>query len=338
MSARLVTIFLPDASAQAAHAVCQKHAVRIWLQSAHGVGDVVTCVVQSRYVQRLLDDLEDQFSGLPGFNIVVSPIEALVPPLYETPETARPLAAPTRKASPLEHFFSRDRLSTEELYDDIEESVRFTPSFVMTVMASALIAGLGMRSGQTAVVIGAMVIAPFLGPAIGLAMAATVGDGGLARRASTALAAGALLVLALMTLVGAFIHVDVMVPELRSRTVVSPADVALALASGAAGVLAFSRGASVSLVGVMIAVALVPPLSAAGLMLGSGHPELSLKAIYLFGTNLICINVAGIATFLGQGLPPKNWRLTAGLLMIWCVPLGLLVAALYGWFGVNVFG
>lgn len=335
MAARLVTVFVPDPDAESALALARRHARRIWIRPVVGEMESLLCVVQGRYVERLLDELEDAFGDRPDFCVIVSPIEALVPPLLETPETARPLKPDARPQTRLEAFFTRDRLSTEELYEDINSAVRLTPSFLVTVLSSAVIAGLGMRSGQTAIVIGAMVIAPFLGPSIGLAMAATVGDARLARRATLALGVGVCLVLAFMSVVGAMIEVDPTVPELRNRANVSLADIVLALASGSAGVLAFSRGASVSLVGVMIAVALVPPLSAAGLFLGSGNPYLALNAAFLFATNLVCINVAGIATFLAQGLPPKSWRITAGVLVIWVGLLLLLSVALVARFGIG---
>ena len=115
-----------------------------------------------------------------------------------------------------------------------------------------------------------------------------------------------------------------MVAELHNRTIVQPADIALALACGAAGVLAFSRGASSALVGVMIAVALVPPLAASGVFLGAGLPEMGANALFLFAVNLVCVNVAGIAMFLFQGLPPKSWRMTGSILALWLTILIVL--------------
>lgn len=238
-----------------------------------------------------------------------------------------------RPPTAIETFLTRDRLSTEELRDDVGDGARLTRSFVAMSVASALIAALGMQAGQTAVVIGAMVIAPLLGPCMALAMGATVGDRGLGRRAGQALAAGAGAAFAATLLLGLALDVDASVPELAARTTASPADLALALASGAAGVLAFSRGLSASLVGVMIAVALVPPLAAAGLFSGSalarrGGGALAAGALVLFATNLVCINVAGIATFLLQGLPPRAWRLTGGVLALWVALLAALAALL----------
>ncbi len=229
-----------------------------------------------------------------------------------------------RAPTAIERFFSRDRISTDELYDDIEESLHITPSYLLTVILSSMIAGLGMRSGQTAVVIGAMIIAPLLGPTMGIALAATVGNAALGRKAAATLVVGSLFAILAGILVALMVTIDPLVPELKNRTIVQPADIALALACGAAGVLAFSRGASLTLVGVMIAVALVPPLAATGIFLAVGLPNVAGNALFLFAVNLVCINVAGIIMFLIQGLPPKQWRMTGGILGLWVLILLLL--------------
>ena len=335
MSARLVEIFVSDAEVALANTLIARHSRRHWQESVPGAGEKFSCIVQKRYVERLLADLNANFGSMPGFATLVLQLEAVLPPLDESAATVLPdtsgLPAPTR----LEQFFSRDRISTDELYDDIADSVVIRPAYLLTVALSAIIAALGMRSGQTAVVIGAMVIAPLLGPTMGMALAATVGNWKLGRRALTTLGVGVALVLALTVILGHLVVIDVYVPELRNRALVQPSDIALALASGAAGVLAFSQGASLSLVGVMIAVALVPPLAAAGLFFGSGHDALGLSALMLFATNLICINVAGIAMFLLQGLPPRSWRMTGGILSVWMAVL-LVFIALVG--GTAIFG
>lgn len=331
MSARLVQIIVPDAQVALANTLIARHSRRHWQEGVPGAREKFSCIVQKRYVERMLADLNASFGAMPGFSTMVLQLEAVLPPLDESMETALPygagLPAPTR----LEHFFSRDRISTDELYDDIADSVLIRPAYLLTVAFSAIIAALGMRSGQTAVVIGAMVIAPLLGPTMGLALAATVGNWQLGRRALATLSIGVAVVLALTMLLGHVIAIDVNVPELRNRALIQPSDIALALASGAAGVLAFSQGASLALVGVMIAVALVPPLAAAGMFIGSGHGELGLSALMLFATNLICINVAGIVMFLIQGLPPRSWRMTGGILAVWMAVLLLFIALVGGW-------
>ncbi len=329
MSARLVDIIVPDASVDEARTIIAKHCRRYWQEAVPDGREKFSCIVQSRYVERLLDELDRQFGARAGFWTTVSTLEAVLPPLVESPETALPLAElkpPTR----LEAFFSRDRISTDEIMDDIGESAVVRPSYLLTVLLSAVIAALGMNSGQTAVVIGAMVIAPLLGPTMGMALAATVGNRRLARRSTVTLAIGAATALAATYLLGLVVAIDPTVPELVNRSIVHPGDVALALACGAAGVLAFSRGTALSLVGVMIAVALVPPLAAAGLFFAHGYGGLGLNALFLFATNLVCVNLAGIAMFLIQGLPPKNWRMTWGIMAIWAVILFLFVSLMVG--------
>lgn len=330
MTGKRVEIFLPESEFPRLEAMVALHSRRFWRENIPGEQEKLTALVQQRYLERLIADLETTFGDFPGFTLLVSPVEASVPPLHEDDASVLPEPGRARPRNGLERWFTRDRLSTDELYDDIEDSLQLRPAYMLTVLLSAVIAGLGMRSGQVAVVIGAMIIAPLLGPSMGLAMAATLGDRRLGRKAAAMLAVGAVLAVAAGMLVGWGVSIDPTVSELRNRTIVQPADIALALACGAAGVLAFSRGTSLSLVGVMIAVALVPPLTACGIYLSQGEALLAGGAAWLFLLNLVCLNVAGIATFLLQGLPPRNWRLTVGILTLWILLLAMLGLTIAG--------
>lgn len=328
MSARLFEIFVPEGHVEQLQAILARHSRRFWQEAMQGERVKFGCLVQQRYTERLIEDLEANFADLPGFSAHISHPEAVLPPIEETPSTALPDASQVKPSNAIERFFTRDRISTDELLDDINDSIRIRPTYLLTVGLSSIIAALGMRSGQTAVVIGAMIIAPLLGPTMGMALAATVGDARLGHRAAITLLVGCIVAIAGGLLVGMSTAIDPAVAELHSRTVMQPADIALALACGAAGVLAVSRAASLSLVGVMIAVALVPPLAAVGVYAGQGLYESAVGAFQLFATNLVCLNVAGIATFLIQGLPPKNWRITSGILLVWSLLLLLLVSLL----------
>ena len=330
MSARLVEIIIPDNQVALVNQIVKRHCRRFWQEVVEGGLEKFSCIVQKRYVERLLRELDDNFLSIDKYTAVVLKVEALSPRLGEKSETRLPLIEGTPPPTKLEAFFTRERISTDELYDDINESLSLRPNYILTVILSALIAALGMNSGQTAVVIGAMVIAPLLGPTMALALAATVGDIRLGRRAISSLAVGIAAAFAVTVLLGVAVEIDPLSSELNNRTIVQPADIALALACGAAGVLAFSQGASLALVGVMIAVALVPPVSAAGLFFGSGQVELGFKALFLLATNLVCINVAGIVTFLLQGLPPKNWRMTGGIFTLWLMILLLFIGLVGG--------
>lgn len=318
MSTRILHIVAPASTQAAVNQILDQVAVDWWSTPADTDRLGTMAILPGSAVDRTLDDLKEVLETQLPYAVTVTVAEALV-------DAPRPSLSPLLPPpSRLERFFSRNRLSTEELYDDIRDGTQLTATFVAFVVTSAIIAALGMRGGQTAVVIGAMVIAPFLSPAMAMAMAATVGDAALAQRALVVTLVGTVVAFAATLALGVVISVDPTVPELAARTVVSSADIGLALASGVAGVTAFCRGLSASLVGVMIAVALVPPLAAAGLLIGSGEVDLALAALLLFATNLVCINVAGILTFLFQGLPPSSWRMTGSLLAIWAALLAVL--------------
>jgi uncharacterized hydrophobic protein (TIGR00341 family) len=108
-------------------------------------------------------------------------------------------------------------------------------------------------------------------------------------------------------MLGLFLTVDPGMQEIHSRTMVSYADIALALASGVAGALSFTSGLPSAMIGVMVAVALIPPLVVFGLLLGGGFADQSLGALLLLAINMICVNIAGVSTFLLKGLQPVYW-------------------------------
>jgi len=121
--------------------------------------------------------------------------------------------------------------------------------------------------------------------------------------------------------------------QIELRTAPEPSDLPLALASGAAGALAFTSGVSASLVGVMVAVALLPPLVVAGLMASRGAWGDMSSALLLLGINGCCVILAGVATFAWRGVRPRTWwekakakRYTRRMLL----GSGLLAALLLG--------
>ena len=158
MAARLVQIYLPEDRVRDLEVILGRHTRRFWRETVPGAQEKYTCIVQQRYTERLLADLDGAFGDLPQFSALVSELQAVLPVVEETPVTELPLSADLPTPTRIERFFSRDRLSTDELYDDIEESLHPGPAYLLTVTLSAIIAGLGMRSGQTAVVIGACFI------------------------------------------------------------------------------------------------------------------------------------------------------------------------------------
>ena len=166
---------------------------------------------------------------------------------------------------------------------------------VMLVLLSTIVAAVGLLADNVAVVIGAMVIAPLLGPNLAQALGVALGDRRLAWRALRTNLAGIVLAVALSAAVGALLRGEITSDELLQRTVVGLDSVTLALASGAAAVLSISTGLPSVLVGVMVAVALLPPAATMGIMLGHGLFDLAAGAALLLAVNVVCVNVAGVS-------------------------------------------
>ena len=128
---------------------------------------------------------------------------------------------------------------------------------------------------------------------------------------------------------------------MMNRTNVSLVSLILALASGGAAVLSLTAGASSALVGVMVAVALMPPAVTLGLTLGNGQWVLAYGAGLLLAANIICVNLASLLVFRLKGIRPRTWyeekqaKQAARLNMyIW---LGLLILiGLLIWFKANI--
>ncbi len=221
-------------------------------------------------------------------------------------------------------------MSREELRADVQEMMRTSwPNFIMTIL-SAVVAAVGLARSNIAMIIGAMVIAPLLGPNVGLALSVTLGDFGFILRAfrENLLRIGAALAFAFVA--GSLFSIDSSVAEIASRTVIDKTDIVVALAAGAAGALALSTGAPATLIGVMVAAALIPPLVVTGMLAALGEYTRALGSLQLLGVNLISINLAGILTFLAVGIRPGSEEnvtrarvLITLALMVW---IALLVA------------
>jgi uncharacterized membrane protein len=124
--------------------------------------------------------------------------------------------------------------------------------------------------------------------------------------------------------------------EILVRTDVGLDGVVLALASGAAAVLSLATGIASALVGVMVAVALLPPAAALGMLLGSGQFQLALGAGLLLAVNVVCVNLSAKLMFLFKGVTPRTWlekrkarQSVTIYFLIWIVTLLILLAAIY---------
>ncbi len=317
-------------------------------------------IVTAEESSGILDLLEKKLSFKSGFRLNVKQIEASLPRREEKSEeskedkeeksegardqkqTAKEGKEKEEKEEKEEKKDKEDKtkttsaLSRMELYTEVQSAAVLNTPFIMLVFFSAIVAASGLLQDNVPVIVGAMVIAPLLGPNIGLALAVTIGDLELGRKAIFTNLTGIILALLVSVFIGILVPADPMSREIMVRTAVGWGDIVLALAAGAAGSLAFTTGISGAVIGVMIAVALLPPLNVAGILLGAGEFSRAGGAFLLFLSNFICINLSAIVTFNLQGIRPLNWweeekakKALATSLIIWLSMLLLLIFLIY---------
>ena len=177
------------------------------------------------------------------------------------------------------------------------------PSFSFHFMLglSAIISTLGLLANSVAIIIGAMIIAPLMGPIVGMAYSTAMGNRKLLRRSIFTTLKGVILTVAVSYITALLIGLDTVESEILSRTNPTLIDFGIALAAGMAGAFTQTRRSiSDAIPGVAIAVALVPPLSVVGIGLALGQGSIATGALLLFCTNLICIIFFGGLVFLFQ--------------------------------------
>ncbi|MGA1608112.1 MAG: TIGR00341 family protein [Planctomycetota bacterium] len=308
MPLRLIEVLMPDASvASFDPEALPEGVIAVWPGgTAVGGMGALRILVSKALVEPTLDHLQGRYGHLPAFRVVLQDVGLTLPAVVEAEE------APVAEVSKPEPRFGR--VSRQELLSDLRAAIEPRFEFMPLVFLSAVVAATGLLRDNAAVVIAAMVIAPLLGPNMALALGATTGDRELIRTALRRNLEGVALAAVLAVLIGvallAFADPSALLAstEIRSRTEgIHPGDFLLALASGVAGTLSFTSGAPATMIGVMVAVALMPPLVCAGLLVGCGRFEPALAACLLLVTNVACVNLAAVATFSFLGVRPARW-------------------------------
>jgi len=260
-------------------------------------------IVTAEISSGIMDSLEKRLSFNNKVKINLKQVEAYLPEKEETEDEKKTSKFKTEE----EKIQVNSALSRAELYTEVKSASNINYPYLIFVVLSAIVAASGLLQDNIAVIIGAMVIAPLLGPNMGLALAVTLGDFELGKKAVKTNLVGIFIPLIISILIGWIIPVEELSHEILSRTYVGWGDIVLALAAGSAGSLAFTTGVSGAVIGVMIAVALLPPLIVAGILLGAGEISLAIGAFLLLACNIISINLTAIITFNIQGIKPLNW-------------------------------
>ncbi len=297
MPLRLMEVVLPEQHLQKVEELLREEPVAgIWYNRISEQQTLIKILASAEETEHLMDLLNQYFSHEPWFRLILLPVAATLPRVEEPEEK-----------KPEDEQKKQERISREEMYESVKDMAKLTRVYLGMIALSTVVAAVGLMNDNVAVIIGAMVIAPMLGPIIAQAMGTTLGDFPLVRLALKTNLAGLGLALVLSVLLGLVLQASPSGSELAARTRIGLGDMAVALASGGAGALAFTAGVPTVLVGVMVAVALLPPLASLGLLLGSGYLLPALGAGLLLITNIICVNLAGVVVFWIQGVRPTSW-------------------------------
>jgi uncharacterized hydrophobic protein (TIGR00271 family) len=180
----------------------------------------------------------------------------------------------------------------------------------MVLCLSGAIATLGLALDSSAVVIGAMLVAPLLAPVLGLALSLAVGDGRLAIQTGAVVVGSTFAVVTVGAVLTLLLPFQTITLEISARTRPTTLDLAIAIFSGLVGaVVTVARGSrlSAAIPGVAISVALIPPLAVAGFGIGIGwNGDLIRGSMLLYGANLAGIVLSGMAVFLAVGMHRRD--------------------------------
>ena len=297
--------------------------------------DIVYIPTDVDSVEEILDSLRDVGVERDGY-MIVSDVETIVSDRFEKQQ------ADDEDEEETNGVVENERISREELQTKAENLSRSTTNYIALTLISAVVATAGLLQDSAAVVVGSMVIAPLIGPAMASCVGTVISDDALFWDGMRSQAIGLAVAIVSATLFAAGYRAA-LAPELELLLIQQVAErahpgllsLAIALGAGIAGALSLTSGADEALVGVMIAVALMPPAAAVGLGIAYVDPTLAIGAGVLVSVNLLSINVAGVATVWVRRYKPAHWydakearRLTGRRLLVFGVSILILTSFL----------
>jgi uncharacterized hydrophobic protein (TIGR00271 family) len=217
--------------------------------------------------------------------------------------------APSLRAA-IAHRFSLldDKADDAEIDRSIRAGVVLQGATPWILMLAIVIASVGLNTNSTAVVIGAMLVSPLMGPIVGLGYGIGILDSALIRSSLANLAIAASISLLTSTLYFMATPLAEAQSELLARTTPSLWDVLIALAGGLAGIIGHTRREKSNVIpGVAIATALMPPLCTAGYGLANGNWAVFGGAFYLFSINCVFIAFAAVVVIEFLRLPRRTF-------------------------------
>lgn len=211
------------------------------------------------------------------------------------------------------------------LQSELLVDASWNTNYIACTICACLIATFGLLSNSTAVIIGAMVVAPLMLPLRALAFASCEGNLLLFRKAFLSILGATILALLLSSFIGIIVTIPAPGSEILARTQPNLIDLGIALAAGGMSGFAKVRSSlSDTLAGTAIAVALMPPLCVVGLSLSQGYYYYAIGAFLLYITNLLGIALACMFIFIVAGYTKVNAALgwASSLTALLIIPLG----------------
>ncbi|WP_227133100.1 TIGR00341 family protein [Halorubellus salinus] len=298
---RLVQVLIPEGARPAVLDALDDQGIDYAVFDEVGRGDFEAMVqfpIPPSGVEPVMDDLIEAGIREDAYTIVLS---------TETVVSQR-LAALTER-------FPGLRISREELYARAQDLAPANSTFFAFLVLSTVIATTGLLLDSAATIIGAMVVAPLMGPAVSASVGTILDDPGMTRRGIRLQVLGLVAAIATAAVMGWLLQQTVLIPpgldiqtipQIAERTSPNFLSLFLALGSGIAGSLSIMRGSGSTLVGVAIAVALVPPAATSGLGIAFGLPGVAIAGAVLVVVNLLAINVSALTLFWVAGFKPLD--------------------------------
>lgn len=304
---RLVQASIPSGKREAVLEVLDNNGIDYVITDETGDGDytaVVSFPLPTNAVEPVLESLRNVGLNDTAYTVVVS-AETVVSERFEELTEAYAEAEE-----------SEERIARQELETHAKELASSVPTYVVMTVVSAVIATAGLLLDSPATVVGSMVIAPLIGPAMATAVGSVIDDTDLFRRGIELQLFGVTLAVFAATVFAVLIQVTNLVPpavdplslsEVEERLSPNFLSLVVAIGAGVAGAVSLMTGISAALVGVMIAVALIPPAATVGIGIAYGEPTLALGSGVLLAVNVLSINLAALVVLWYAGYRPENF-------------------------------
>ncbi|MBE5074749.1 TIGR00341 family protein [Erythrobacteraceae bacterium E2-1 Yellow Sea] len=255
------------------------------------------------------------------------------PPLLQS-KLSETQASFSRVVFSFRQWWNSDVVGTVDQAEVIEkrrEDCLLSARYLLMLAMSAGIAILGLLLSSPAVVIGAMLLSPLMGPILGLGFGLAIGDFHWTRQSAKSLFVGSLVAIFFCALIVFLSPLQTVTSEIASRTRPNLFDLLIALFSSVAGTYAMIRGREGTIVGVAIATALMPPLAVVGFGLATFNWTVFGGALMLFVTNLVTIagtsfvlaKMYGFRTKLTERQTRWQFGVTLGAFVALAIPLGI---------------